>query len=70
MSMETPLGRASKTTRPTVGSRWGDAAVVISVTIKPDLLDRLDSWCASRLPPATRSAAIAAAVDRLLAEVK
>jgi metal-responsive CopG/Arc/MetJ family transcriptional regulator len=48
----------------------GLAAVVISVTIKPDLLDRLDAWCASRLPPATRSAAIAAAVERLLAEVK
>jgi hypothetical protein len=43
---------------------------VISVTIKPDLLNRLDAWCASRLPPATRSAAIAAAVERLLAEVK
>jgi hypothetical protein len=70
MSMETAMARARKTTRATVGSRRGDAAVVISVTIKPDLLNRLDAWCASRLPPATRSAAIAAAVQRLLAEVK
>src|SRR5262249_3167817 len=65
MSMETAMARATKTTR----SRGGAAAVVISVTIKPDLLNRLDAWCASRLPPATRSAAIAAAVERLLAVV-
>jgi hypothetical protein len=53
------MARATKTTRATVGSRRGAAAVVISVTIKPDLLNRLDAWCASRLPPATRSAVIA-----------
>jgi hypothetical protein len=70
MSMEAPMPRATKTTRATVRSRRGTAAVVISVTIKLDLLNRLDAWCASRLPPATRSAAIAAAVERLLAEVK
>ena len=70
MSMEVAMARATKTTRATVGSRRGAAAVVISVTIKPDLLNRLDAWCASRLPPTTRSAAIAAAVERLLAEVK
>ena len=56
--------------RATARSRHGAAGVVISVTIKPDLLNRLDAWCASRLPPATRSAAIAAAVERLLADVK
>ena len=70
MSMEPAMARAPKTTRATVGSRRGAAAVVISVTIKPDLLDRLDRWCASRLPPAPRSAAIAATVERLLADVK
>lgn len=70
MSMESAMARGTKSTRATVGSRRGAAAVVISVTIKPDLLSRLDAWCASRLPPATRSAAIAAAVERLLAEVK
>ena len=64
------MARATKTTRATARSRRGAAAVVISVTIKHDLLNRLDVWCASRLPPATRSAAIAAAVERLLAEVK
>ena len=64
------MSRATKTTRATAGTRRGAAAVVISVTIKPDLLDRLDRWCASRLPPATRSAAIAAAVERIIAEVK
>jgi len=36
------MARATKTTRATVGTRRGAAAVVISVTIKPDLLDRLD----------------------------
>jgi hypothetical protein len=70
MSMEAAMARATKTKRATVGSRRGAAVVVISVTIKPDLLNWLDAWCASRLPPATRSAAIAAAVERLLAEVK
>ena len=70
MSMEPAMARAPKTTRATVGSRRGAAAVVISVTIKPDLLDRLDAWCAARLPPATRAAAIAVAVERLLAQVK
>jgi len=70
MSMEASMARATETKRATVGSRRGAAAVVISVTIKPELLNRLDAWCASRLPPATRSAAIAAAVERLLAEVK
>jgi len=64
------MARATKTTRATARNRRGAGAVVISVTIKPDLLNRLDAWCASRLPPATRSAAIAAAVARLLAEVK
>jgi DNA invertase Pin-like site-specific DNA recombinase len=38
--MEAPMARATKTTRATVGSRRGAAAVVISVTIKPDLLNR------------------------------
>jgi hypothetical protein len=70
VSMEPAMARVPKTTRATVGNRRGAAAVVVSVTIKPHLLDRLDRWCASRLPPATRSAAIAAAVERLLAEVK
>ena len=62
MSMESAMARATKTTRATTRSRRG----ADSVTIKPDLLNRLDAWCASRLPPATRSAAIAAAVERLL----
>jgi hypothetical protein len=70
MSTEMAMARATKSRRATAGSRRGAAAVVISVTIKPDLLNRLDAWCASRLPPASRSAAIAAAVERLLAEVK
>jgi hypothetical protein len=68
--MEAPMARATKITRATVGRRRGAASVVISVTIKPDLLNRLDAWCASRLPAATRSAAIASAVERLIAEVK
>jgi hypothetical protein len=55
------LSLMTKTTRATVGSRDA-AAVVISITMKSDLLDRLDAWCASRLAPATRS--IAAAVER------
>jgi hypothetical protein len=67
---EAAMPRAIKTRRATAGRRRGAAAVVISLTIKPDLLNRLDAWCASRLPPATRSATIAAAVERLLAEVK
>ena len=70
ISMETPMARATKTTRATGGSRRGAAAVVIAVTIKPNLLNRLNAWCASRLPPATRWAAIAAAVERMLAEMK
>ena len=51
ISMETPMARATKTTRATGGSRRGAAAVVIAVTIKPNLLNRMNAWCASRLPP-------------------
>jgi hypothetical protein len=45
------MARATKTTRATGGSRRGAAAVVIAVTIKPNLLNRMNAWCASRLPP-------------------